>query len=92
MHILLTPNDRRIGIMQPEGTQWPEVDVMGNTYDRHNASVFSLKDAGRFVVIPPNRWQEIDGIEMAPEPIAEPPISDGDTPSVGTLPVANAEK
>ena len=87
MQIVLTPNDRRIGTMQNGETAWPEVNVFGAAYERHNASIYSL-DGVRFVVIPPNRWHEIEGAIVA----LEPPIVEGDTPIMGTAANADSKK
>lgn len=89
--LTLYPGDPRLGKHHPDGTrEWPQVDLVGNPYEKRYASRQHLTagDGTRyFVVLPPNwKGEQVAVLGTPPAPEAAPlPVE------VVTLPPEAAE-
>lgn len=80
----LTPNDPRVGRRTAEGRTWPQVDMLGQPYERSQGGLTTRAlGNGYFVVIPPGKDGDIQVTLVAEAPVFPPlatPLFDEDEP------------
>lgn len=81
----LTPNDPRVGRRTPEGREWPQVDILGQPYERSQGGLTTRAlGNGYFVVVPPGKDGELQ-VTLVTEATPHPPSTPLEFPTLPLL-------